>query len=265
VRHLVAAGGLAIAACTCLLLFSGAASAKQAAGDTITVVVLGNGKTMLWTVHGSPFNDVYFNGGSNSRITSVFDTSDPTAKCTLTPTNNGGGCSFSNTATSATFRTIWNGPLPTMGSGFVGFADTSTQPFTSLVTIAGSPSIKNPSLHGMTDRMPKLKLTVQDGQNEPPITSVFVHAPTGLSFRPTKLKFHDFACKRRSPMELGCTATTPITTANLTVGPPVLVESKTLQGKVRKHKVKKLHFTVSIGDQQGLENTLLSFALRPLP
>jgi len=46
-RHLVAAGGLAMAACTRGLLFSGAASARRAGGDTITVTGLEKGKTIV--------------------------------------------------------------------------------------------------------------------------------------------------------------------------------------------------------------------------
>lgn len=88
-RRLVAAGGLAIAACACWLQLSGAASAKPAA-DTISVSGIASGTGIQFTGSGSPILSVSFGGGSNWQITGLSVPSGTTGvTCNLTPTNFG--------------------------------------------------------------------------------------------------------------------------------------------------------------------------------
>jgi hypothetical protein len=139
-RRLLAAGGLAIAACACSLLFSGAASASQATGDTISVtgVVTGtsaSGTSVQFTATGSPFTAISFFGGSNWHFSAV---SASAWTCGLTPTNGGAFCMSATPATSYTVDTTISGPPPTEVAGEVGYADTHTGTFTALVTPAST-------------------------------------------------------------------------------------------------------------------------------
>src|SRR5262245_3962511 len=87
-------GALAIAACVCGLLFSGAASARQAA-DTINVkrVVLGpatNGTyVQFFSVMNGSFKRISLSGGSNFHFSLAGG-----GPCKLTPTNGGVSCDF---------------------------------------------------------------------------------------------------------------------------------------------------------------------------
>jgi hypothetical protein len=140
VRRLVAAGGLAIAACTCLLLFSGAASARQTTGDTINVtgVVTGtsaNGTNVQFTATGSLFKAISFDGGSNWHFSKV---SGYGWTCGLTPTNGGAYCTSPTAAASYTVNTTISGTPPTSVAGEVGYGDGSTGPFTASVAAAAS-------------------------------------------------------------------------------------------------------------------------------
>jgi hypothetical protein len=139
VRRLVAAGGLAIVVCACLLLFSGAASARQADSLAVTGTRIPNSNNIQFQANDtSPFTGLDFEGGSNNSITAISDTSDPGATCNLTPTNNGGGCTFKTPVTSATILTTWNGTIPTVVYGIV-INGGSTAPFTAPVTM-GTPA-----------------------------------------------------------------------------------------------------------------------------
>ena len=139
-RRLVAAGGLAIAACICGLLFSSAASARQATTDTINVtgVVTGtsaSGTNVQFTATGSPFTAISFFGGSNWHFSAV---SASAWTCGLTPTNGGAYCMSATPATSYTVDTTISGPLPTQVAGEISYADTSTGTFTAPVTEGAS-------------------------------------------------------------------------------------------------------------------------------
>jgi len=133
VRRLLCGGGLAVAACAFWLLVSGAASARQTS-DTITVAGTVNGTTVVFTVGGSPFKNIGLDGGSNNSITAISDPGASDATCNLTPTNNGGDCSFTNSHTSTTIQTTWSGPLPTVVFGGVSYADTTNGTFQAPVT-----------------------------------------------------------------------------------------------------------------------------------
>jgi hypothetical protein len=131
-RRPLAAGGIAIAACTCLLLFSGAASARQTS-DTISISGVANGADVQFKEFGSPLTTITFLGGSNWDFTAI---SSPGGTCNVTPTNGGAFCSFSTPVTSFVANTTISGPIPTAVVGEVGYADASTGQFTAPVTAA---------------------------------------------------------------------------------------------------------------------------------
>jgi hypothetical protein len=132
-RYLRAAGGLAVAAFVCGLLFSGAAFARQAAGETISVSGIANGKSIKFTGTGSPLDHISFFGGSNWHFTAVKTSG---GSCNLTPTNGGAFCDFTTSVSSFTVNTTISGPTPTAVAGQVGYADSSTGTFSALVTAA---------------------------------------------------------------------------------------------------------------------------------
>jgi hypothetical protein len=130
-RRVVAAGGLAMAACGCLLLFSGAAAARQVAGDTISGSGIANGTKIQFTFVSSGSSSISLSGGNNWGITSI---SSPGGTCNLTPTNNGGFCSFATSVTNFTINTTESGPIPSGVSGQTTFNDSSTAQFTAPVS-----------------------------------------------------------------------------------------------------------------------------------
>ena len=136
-RHPVAAGGLAIAACAFWLLLSGAASARQASNMIVVTGQLVNGNTIVFTANGTAFKGLSFHGGSNNSIVTISDPGDSNATCNLTPTNRGGGCQFTTPVTSATIHTTWTGTMPTVVPGIVIYFDSSTGTFTAPVTPTG--------------------------------------------------------------------------------------------------------------------------------
>jgi hypothetical protein len=136
VRRLVAAGGLAIVACTCGLLSSGAASAGPATVDTISVVGVVTGTsagetTVEFTATGSPFTSISFIGGSNWHFSAV---SAAAWSCGLTPTNGGAFCMSQTPATSYTVDGEISGEVPPEVGGEVAFADGKTGTFMAKVT-----------------------------------------------------------------------------------------------------------------------------------
>lgn len=94
--RLAAAGGLAIAACVCGLLFSSAASARQAT-DEVVVTGVRSSNHIKFTAMGSPFKSISFSGGSNWHFTAV---SGANWTCDLTPTDGGAYCASTTAATS---------------------------------------------------------------------------------------------------------------------------------------------------------------------
>jgi hypothetical protein len=131
-----AAGGLAVAASGCLLLFAGAASARQAS-DSIVVTGVRNGTGIKFTgtVTGSALKTISLSGGSNFTFNSI---SSPGGNCNLTPTNGGGFCNFVTPQTSVTVTTTFSGTPPTAVAGQAVYTDTGTVTFTSLVTTAAT-------------------------------------------------------------------------------------------------------------------------------
>jgi hypothetical protein len=135
-RRLFAAGGLAVAACACWLLFSAAASARPAS-DTINVSGIASGNGIQFTGSGSPVLSVSFDGGSNWQITGISVPGGTGVTCNLTPTNFGGFCGFVTPVQSFVINTTITGTTPTLVHGEVTFGDSSTGTFSALVTQAG--------------------------------------------------------------------------------------------------------------------------------
>ena len=141
-RRLVAAGGLAIAACTFWLLFSGAASARQASdGVTVTAVETSTGPSgtnyqLTGDTTGSGVTQVWVDGTPSSVVTAI---SGSNATCNETPSNNGGSCSYATSTTHFVINITESGPPVTLINGQVSFADATTATFQALVTVGGTP------------------------------------------------------------------------------------------------------------------------------
>jgi len=135
---------IAFAACVCGLLFSGAASARQAADTIIVTGVVVSPTTSAGTYvqfftgprdatnHDTPFKQISFSGRSNFHFS--WTSGGP---CKLTPTNGGVFCDltpFGGPAPNLWFDTIISGTPPTAVSGTVVYADGSTGTFTAPVT-----------------------------------------------------------------------------------------------------------------------------------
>jgi hypothetical protein len=129
----LAVGGLAIAACTCLLLFSGVASARQAAGDTISVSGIASGTSIQFTASGSSSTQLVFLPGSNDAYTNITSSG---ANCQILITNGFAVCSYPTPVTSAVVNITFNGVTPTTVGGQVGYADNSTGTFSAPVVAA---------------------------------------------------------------------------------------------------------------------------------
>ena len=129
-------GAIALAACACGLLFSGAASARQAADPlTVTGAVLGpasNGTyVQFFTGNGPLMKQMSFSGGSNFHFAGVGWAG---AACQLTPANGGFSCTFSPPFPNLWVNTTISGTLPSAVTGTVVYADNSTGTFTAPIT-----------------------------------------------------------------------------------------------------------------------------------
>src|SRR5262245_14584095 len=138
-------GAIALAACVCGLLFSGAASARQAA-DSITVAgaVLGRAPDGTYVQFftgnsapygdGTPFKQITFSGGSNFHFAGIEGAG---GNCKLTPANGGVSCTAApdfQTLPNLWINTTISGALPTAVTGTVVYADNTTGTFTAPIT-----------------------------------------------------------------------------------------------------------------------------------
>ena len=259
-RRLVAAGGLAIAACVGLLLFSGAASAKQTSGDSINVigVVTGmspSGTNVQITAAGSAFDSLYFSGGTNYQFSAA---SGAAWTCNLTPTNRGAACWSSTPATSYTLNAIISGTLPPFLTGLVGFADTTTAMFTAPISMAtlGKPTVTDASVKGVTKGKPRLRFDITKGNFAPPIKALTVELPKGALYLGSAQLLDKFMpptlhCSKLSKREFACKAKQPLDSASVTVKHPPLMEWRPFETAVKKHKVKRVTFVLTVKDASG--------------
>ena len=141
-------GAIAVVACVCGLLFSGAASARQTANKiTVTGAVLGPAPSgtyvQFWTGNSAPYGDgtpfklISFSGGSNFHFSWIGSSGG--SGCDLTPSNGGVSCAFAQPLPNFWINTIISGTLPAAVTGTVIYEDNSTGTFTAPVT-NGSPA-----------------------------------------------------------------------------------------------------------------------------
>jgi hypothetical protein len=260
-RHLLAAGGLAIAASACGLLFSGAAFARQAS-DTITVAGSATGPTSIkFSGYGSAISGVGFYPGSNFKWTSV---SSAGGNCQILVTNGFAYCSYPQPGvTSFVVTTTINGTLPTAIAGQVVYADSSTGPFTAPVTSAtpGKPFINHAFLSRMKTGHPRLGFTLHQGQNAPKLESFSIGLPNGLSFNHRKLTYGlelplKWKCDWQTKEKLSCNTKAPASAAKALFWFPALDESNALETKVKDGKIMKLPVRFKITDVRRWETVL---------
>jgi hypothetical protein len=136
----------------------------------------------------------------------------------------------------------------------------------------GAPTVSGGSISGLASGHPKLHLKVTHGSGAPNIKSVAISNSQGLSFRKCVKSGHKHLCAglsvsggtvksvKLSGGRLMITLSSPASSVSVTASGPLLTESKLLQQKVKKHKIKKLTFTIKVGDASG-KNTTLSTKL----
>jgi hypothetical protein len=156
---------------------------------------------------------------------------------------------------------------------FTPWSGTATVNRTAPITYQGCPaavSVGKPIavgvLTGLAKRQPKLKVKVKRGMNAPNLKSVALKPPRGLSFKCVK---SGKSCKGLSVTgaviksakvthgQLVVTVKKPTAKLTLTAKGPLLRESKALQTKVQKHKVKTLTFTLKVKDAKGTTTKIL--------
>lgn len=124
-------------------------------------------------------------------------------------------------------------------------------------------------ISGLATGHPKLKFKVKHGTNAPNIRSVSFKAPSGLKLHSKCTKRHGkIACKglsvsggkiksvKLSGGGLTITLAKPAGKVTVTAKGPMLTETKALQTKVKKHKVKTITFSVKVKDAKGTTTTL---------
>src|SRR5579862_3193718 len=182
---------IAIAACVCALLFSAAASARQAAGTiTVTGVVIGNATNGTYVQFDTPnfqppFKQISLSGGSNFHF-SIVPGRLGGGPCKLTPTNGGVACDFTGIfpggATNLYVNTIISGALPAAVAGKVVYEDGSTGTFSAPITegppgplVEGkiSPVVQGSSIQiSVANFLPQLRQFSVDGGSNWQITAI---------------------------------------------------------------------------------------------
>ena len=253
-------GGIAIAAFACWLLVAGAAFARQAGGDTISVHgdVLGNDNLIYFGFSGSPIVEFRLDGGPTLHFTGVRTDAGRGTGCGLTPSNFGAFCDFrQGPITGVAAVAGFTGQIPTVVAGSVIFADSTTASFTAPVTDEppGKPTVTHSYVTGMKHRQPQFYFSLGASQGAPHITGFTVTFPHGLTLLPSIGTLHEqwtgvsFTCARQRRHRIGCHTNTPVAFVSPHLGPSTLVESRALVTNVRENKVKKLPVTVGAIDE----------------
>jgi hypothetical protein len=144
---------------------------------------------------------------------------------------------------------------------------------TAQITYQGCGSATTPGkpiavgvLTGLGNRHPKLKVKAKHGVNAPNLKSVAIKPSSGLTFKCVK---SGKSCKGLSIAgakvksakvargQLVVTLKKPAAKLTLTAKGPLLRESKALQNKVLKHKIKTIKFTLKVKDAKGSSTTIL--------
>ncbi|MGP0052545.1 MAG: protease pro-enzyme activation domain-containing protein [Solirubrobacteraceae bacterium] len=142
----------------------------------------------------------------------------------------------------------------------------STQ-FTWSVVTPQPPSTSTPTTGGLKVAKPELSITLSAGAFSPPLQSIRISLPAGLSFSSkvkklkkgivvksggTRIKYTIKAHGRTATLVLQ----TPITGATLTVGSPAIIVSTSEQKKIRKHKIKRLIVNIAATNTSGATTPL---------
>jgi hypothetical protein len=225
---------------------------------TITFPVLGI--SMAGTINLSN-NTVTFNNEPDFPLTSLtVDVTGPNGQKAFTTT-----CAPSNVTGSFT---PWSGGAAVPASVPIQYQGCPT----SVPPTVGKPTASG-SLSGLPAGHPKLKVTVKRGSNAPNIKSVAIGPSHGLSFRKCVKKGKKHLCKGVSVSggavksekirggRLMIVLKRPVAKVTVTAVGPALTESKALQTKVKKHKVKKINFTIKVKDAKG-KTTVVRLKLR---
>lgn len=142
-----------------------------------------------------------------------------------------------------------SGPAPTPTPGPKPPPTVTPKPPTVLGSIAGLPK-----------RHPKLHLTIRHGADAPNVASVAVELSDGLRFRKCIKARTKHTCNGVSVSGAKVKTVTlrggrlmivlarPTANASVMIAGPLLTESKSLQDKVRNHKVKRLRITIKVVD-----------------
>jgi hypothetical protein len=131
-------------------------------------------------------------------------------------------------------------------------------------TAAGKPTASG-SLSGLGNRHPKLKFKVKRGSNAPNLSSVSVKPASGLKFKCVK---SGKSCKglsvtggklksaKVSGGQLVITLKKAAASLTVTAKGPAITESKSLQAKVKTHKVKSITLSLRVKDSSGKATTI---------
>jgi hypothetical protein len=185
-------------------------------------------------------------------------------------TGTSGGRAFNTTCVAmnatATF-TPWDGKAAVTSSAPITYQNCPTGGGTK-----GAPTVSGGSLSGLASGHPRLHFSATHGSGAPNISSVAIGPSGGLSFKKCRSSGKKHTCAgltvsggtvksaTLSGGRLVIKFTSPVAGASVTVGGPLLTESKLLQKKVKKHKIKSITFSIKIVDAAG-KNTTLSLKL----
>jgi kumamolisin len=142
----------------------------------------------------------------------------------------------------------------------------STQ-FTWAVVTPQPPSTSTPTTGGLKGAKPKLSVTLSAGAFSPPLQSIRISLPAGLSFSSKVKKLEQGIVVRSGSTEIKFTVKgrgrsvtltlkTPITSATLTAGSPAITISSSEAKKIRKHKVKRLIVNIAATSTSNKTTTL---------
>jgi hypothetical protein len=247
----------------CLVLggtAAGPASAKQSAGDTISVHghVFGNEKYIDFFFSDSPIVGFELAGDPSFQFTDISlrdqrgRLPDP---CGVTQTPNSVHCDFATPVYGPEVQASFTGQTPTMVTGSALFDDGNTATFTAPITIEyGNPTVTQSYATGMKHRRPQFYFSLSAYEGGSAITGFTVTFPRGLSLSPSTGTLHEdwnddsYTCTRERRRRIECETKTPFLFVSPHFGPSMLVESKALEALVEKHRVNKLPVTFGATD-----------------
>jgi hypothetical protein len=257
-RRLLCGGGLVIAACTCGLLFSSAASARQVT-NTFTVAGTETGPTAIkFSGFGSAIRGIGFYPGSNFTWQSVSGTG---GSCQINATNGFAYCAYPQPVTSFVADLTLSGPLPTQVGGQVIYSDSSTGTFTAAVGgsgAPGNPSLSHAFLRGLGSGKLDFGFRLTKGVNGPKFSRFDVYAPFGLEFKRRSVEGGK-ACHGRgdwksswiNAREIRCKPGSPLATSSVIIKSPAFFETDAFKHRFKKHKIKMLRFGIDVATVNG--------------